>query len=383
MRSRWLLLTALLTLVALACGGGDDDDDGDATATPTATATAQPTATPTPTSTSTPTAAPSEAPARELSISSAAFGEGGSIPVRYSCDGLNVSPPLALDGLPSEAATLALVLDNPDAPGGTFDHWVRYDIPVRSEIAEGASSSLAVGGLGTAGSNDFGNTAYGGPCPPSGTHRYVFTIYALDGELGLAEGATKEQLEAAIEGRVVAQAQLSGTYNRDQAKRPPVGNFPETRVSANLTIGYKVDPSGRPVVFEPAELLAEIASIQAQWYQSGGVYVLVYEGLSIEETGPICPGNSIKTATGFLHLSNSPTAPGACLDTGIREPPVGLRECGEVVAYVTAIPTDVSGNLFGTIARFEPDGSIVGLTSFVPADAGAAPEVDLEALCGG
>ena len=325
MRSRRLLLAALLvlvTLVALACGGGDDDDDGDATATatPTATATAQPTAPPTPTSTPTPTATPTEAPARELSISSVAFGDGGQIPVRYSCDGLNVSPPLALEGLPSEAATLALVLDDPDAPGGTFDHWVRYDIPVRSEIAEGASSSLDGGGLGTAGSNDFGNTAYGGPCPPSGTHRYVFTIYALDGELGLAEGATKEQLEAAIEGRVVAQAQLIGTYSRDQAKRPPVGNFPETGVSANLAVGYKVDASGRPAAFEPAELPAETASIQAQWYQSGGVYVLVYEGLSIEETGPICPGNSIQTATGFLHLSNSPTAEGACLGMGIREP---------------------------------------------------------------
>ena len=380
-----LTLIALTLLLAAACGGGDDDDaDEAATATPTPAATAEQTATPTATSTpaQTPTATPTEAPPPEFSLASSAFAEGEPIPVRYSCDGLNVSPPLQIEGLPEGTATLALVLDDPDAPGGTFDHWLRYDIPVTAAIAEGAASNLDVGSLGTAGGNDFGNNAYGGPCPLSGTHRYVLTLYALDGELGLAEGATKDQLDAAIDGRIVAQTQLSGTYNRDQARRPPAGGFPATEVTANLTITYKVGDTRRPVTFEQSELPIPPATVQAQWYQADGRYVVVYNGLSLEQTGPLCPGNSLRTAAGFLHVSNAPTGEGACQGVTLLEPPVGVRACGEIVVYVTAIPSDLGGNLFGTVEVYPPDGSIIGLTSVAAVEPDGAPEVDLNTVCG-
>lgn len=143
-----------------------------------------------------------------MRVTSAAFGPGGEIPVRHTCDGGDVSPPLAVDGLPDGTRTLALVVDDPDAPGGTWDHWVAFDIPVAASVPEGADA------LGVAGVNSWGRAGYGGPCPPRGTHRYVFTVYAVDTVLGLDPGSTSAELRRALAGHVLARASLTGTYRR-------------------------------------------------------------------------------------------------------------------------------------------------------------------------
>ena len=147
------------------------------------------------------------APAVEFALTSSAFEANGRIPVRYSCEGADLSPPLAIAGLPEGTLSLALIMDDPDAPGGTFVHWVEFNIAPLSEIVENA------GPIGTQGRSSFGTNGYGGPCPPLGeTHRYFFTLYALDAELDLAAGATKAQLLAAMEGRVLVQTELVGLY---------------------------------------------------------------------------------------------------------------------------------------------------------------------------
>ena len=143
-----------------------------------------------------------------MRLSSTAFEPDGPIPRRYTCDGLDASPPLALADVPAAAVSLVLVMDDPDAPRGTWDHWVAYDIPVGTQIAE------AVAALGTPGRNSWGRTGYGGPCPPSGTHRYVFSVYAVDSRLGLAPGADKAAVLGAIAGHVLAEARLVGLYQR-------------------------------------------------------------------------------------------------------------------------------------------------------------------------
>ena len=143
-----------------------------------------------------------------MELTSDAFRNQARIPAKYTCEGDGVSPPLKITGIPAAAVSLALVLDDPDAPGGTWDHWVVYDMPLTQAIPEG----VAV--LGTAGRGSGGGTSYEGPCPPSGSHRYVFTAYALDTRLGLAAGADKATLLAAMEGHVLATATLLGRYSR-------------------------------------------------------------------------------------------------------------------------------------------------------------------------
>lgn len=143
-----------------------------------------------------------------MQLTSAAFGHNEQIPSRYTCDGDDISPPLTLAGIPAGAVSLALIVDDPDAPGGTWVHWVEFNIAPVEEIAEGAVA------LGTQGSNSWGRTGYEGPCPPSGTHRYFFKVSALDVELDLEQGASKEQVLAAVEGHVLAQAELIGLYSR-------------------------------------------------------------------------------------------------------------------------------------------------------------------------
>jgi len=150
-----------------------------------------------------------------IKLTSAAFKEGESIPHQYTCDGVNVSPPLEWGGVPKSAKTVAMIADDPDAPSGTWVHWIVYNLPAENiGMVENlpAGENLKAGGL--QGKNDFGNIGYGGPCPPSGTHRYFFKIYALDGELPLKAGATKPEVEKAMEGHIVAQGQLMGTYRR-------------------------------------------------------------------------------------------------------------------------------------------------------------------------
>ena len=151
----------------------------------------------------------------EIKLTSAAFKEGQPIPRTYTCDGVNVSPPLEWSGVPKTAKTLSVICDDPDAPAGTWVHWVLYNLPADNiGLVENlpATEKLAAGGF--QGRNDFEKIGYGGPCPPSGTHRYFFKIYGLDSELPLKAGATKSELLKAMEGHIVSQGQLMGTYRR-------------------------------------------------------------------------------------------------------------------------------------------------------------------------
>jgi hypothetical protein len=159
---------------------------------------------------------PLKKPANKImKIESTAFTANGMIPSVYTCDGQNISPDLNWDEPPLGTQSLALIVDDPDAPGQTFVHWVIYDLPPQIHHlpkAVAPQATLASGGV--QGKNDFGKLGYGGPCPPSGVHRYFFKLYALDRELGLKAGATKDQLEAAMNGHILAAAELIGRYSR-------------------------------------------------------------------------------------------------------------------------------------------------------------------------
>jgi Raf kinase inhibitor-like YbhB/YbcL family protein len=145
-----------------------------------------------------------------LALSSPAFQQHGIIPVQYTCDGKNISPPLTIAGVPPEAKTLALIVHDPDAPGGNWDHWLLWNIPSDTkQIEEGQVPAWAVAGM-----NDFKQQAYGGPCPPSGTHRYIFTLAALDSPLRLSSGARRQALEQAMDGHIIAKTELIGVYRR-------------------------------------------------------------------------------------------------------------------------------------------------------------------------
>jgi Raf kinase inhibitor-like YbhB/YbcL family protein len=142
-----------------------------------------------------------------MKITSSAFHEGANIPSKFTCDGSDTSPPLQIAGVPSGAKSLVLIVDDPDAPSGLFTHWLVWNIPPQTDsIAEGSAPK------GVQGANDFGKSGYGGPCPPLGTHRYSFKIFALDRELELRSGAKRSQVDAAMKGHVIAQGQLVGRY---------------------------------------------------------------------------------------------------------------------------------------------------------------------------
>ncbi len=144
-----------------------------------------------------------------MRISSPEFEDEGDIPARFTCAGEDISPPLLFEDVPADAVSLVLVMDDPDAPMGTWDHWVAYDIEPLSEVPAG------IGSLGTSGTNSWGRTGYGGPCPPSGTHRYYFQLFALDRRLGWEEGADKTSVLEAIHEHVVAEASLLGFFSRE------------------------------------------------------------------------------------------------------------------------------------------------------------------------
>ncbi len=145
-----------------------------------------------------------------LRISSSAFEDNGSIPVKYTCDGADVNPPLRIEGVPAGARSLALIVDDPDAPRGIWVHWVVWNIDPKTEEIKG--NTVPRGSI--QGVNDFVKRDYGGPCPPSGTHRYFFKLYALDALLNLSGDAGKAGLEKAMNGHVLAQAQIIGLYKR-------------------------------------------------------------------------------------------------------------------------------------------------------------------------
>jgi Raf kinase inhibitor-like YbhB/YbcL family protein len=146
----------------------------------------------------------------ELSIASPAFPSNGMIPKKYTCDGADVSPPLSIGNVPEKTRSLALIVDDPDAPMGTWVHWVVWNIAADTrDIPENTFPPEALQGT-----NDFGKQKYGGPCPPSGTHRYFFKLYALNAPLALKAGAAKAQVEEAMSGHLLGKAELVGIYRR-------------------------------------------------------------------------------------------------------------------------------------------------------------------------
>ncbi|MGJ3248935.1 MAG: YbhB/YbcL family Raf kinase inhibitor-like protein [Elainellaceae cyanobacterium] len=151
---------------------------------------------------------------KSMNLESAAFSQDGMIPSTYTCDGQDISPPLSWDAPPDGTESLALIADDPDAPSGTFVHWVLYNMPPDvQQLSEGATDSIASTG-GVQGKSDFGKQGYGGPCPPGGTHRYFFKLYALDTKLDLEPGATKADVVKAMEGHILANAELMARYSR-------------------------------------------------------------------------------------------------------------------------------------------------------------------------
>jgi Raf kinase inhibitor-like YbhB/YbcL family protein len=145
-----------------------------------------------------------------MQLSSPAFTDKGNIPARFTCQGEDINPRLDIEGVPEGAKSLVLIMDDPDAPMGTWDHWVVFNIaPETKTIAENGVPPGAVQGR-----NGWGNSEWGGPCPPSGTHRYVFKLYALDTTLSLGSGSQKGDVEGAMQGHLLAQATLTGLYGK-------------------------------------------------------------------------------------------------------------------------------------------------------------------------
>lgn len=145
-----------------------------------------------------------------MQITSPQFKKNEEMPDKYGCHGTNINPPLSFSDVPAGAKSLALIVDDPDAARGNWTHWVMFNIPPETrEIAEGQAPMGA-----TQGTNDFGNASYGEPCPPFGTHRYVFKIYALDAMLDLSAQTTKQDLEKAIAGHIFDRAEITGLFTR-------------------------------------------------------------------------------------------------------------------------------------------------------------------------
>lgn len=151
----------------------------------------------------------------ELTVTSPDFRPATSIPTSLTCDGQDRSPELSWHGVPPQTRSFALIAEDPDAPRGTWVHWIMYNIPGKLHRLTGGIDEEAQTPYGRQGRNDFGRFGYGGPCPPAGKpHRYFFRLYALDTELDLPPGATKEELQVAMHGHVVAEGGLMGTYER-------------------------------------------------------------------------------------------------------------------------------------------------------------------------
>ena len=163
-----------------------------------------------------PAEAAAAAPTASLKLHTAAFKPGADIPRKFTCTGPDVSPALDWDEPPAGTRSLALIMDDPDAPAGTWVHWVVFDLPASTrQLPEGVPKAEAVPGGGRQGVNDFGKTGYGGPCPPPGKpHRYFFKLYAVDRPLGLDARATKHDVEQAMQGHILAQGELVGRFGR-------------------------------------------------------------------------------------------------------------------------------------------------------------------------
>lgn len=142
-----------------------------------------------------------------LVVTSTKFKDGGEIPKKYTCDGENVNPPLKIQDIPENTQSMVLIVDDPDAPVGTWDHWIVWNIPPKNQIKENSVP-------GKEGINSFVQHSYGGPCPPSGTHRYFFKIYALDKKLNLNDNVKKPEVEKAMSGHILASGKIVGVYKR-------------------------------------------------------------------------------------------------------------------------------------------------------------------------
>jgi Raf kinase inhibitor-like YbhB/YbcL family protein len=148
-------------------------------------------------------------------LMSSAFPDSGFVPALYTCDGEDISPPMEWRGIPAGTASLVLVCDDPDAPGGSWIHWILYNIPATTDsLPEGLPTDSKLPDGSCQGFNSWGRSGYGGPCPPSGTHRYVFTLYALDTTLDLPSRVRIDGVRSAMEGHIAASTQLTGTYSR-------------------------------------------------------------------------------------------------------------------------------------------------------------------------
>jgi Raf kinase inhibitor-like YbhB/YbcL family protein len=153
--------------------------------------------------------------AMSFAVESTAFAEGGTIPKKYTCHGSDLSPELTWSGAPAGTQSLALIADDPDAPVGTWTHWIVWNIPPQSTLQEGVAKVETLSNGALQGKNDFKGIGYGGPCPPAGKpHRYFFKLYALDAKLDVKAGANRKELERAIEGHVLSQTQLMARYGR-------------------------------------------------------------------------------------------------------------------------------------------------------------------------
>ena len=150
-----------------------------------------------------------------LKLTSSAFIEKGNIPDKYTCKGKNISPPVTWEEAPEGAKSFTLICDDPDAPGGTWDHWILLNIPsAQTHLAEGIAARSQFENGSRHGKNSWGRNDYGGPCPPSGKHRYYFKIYALDTLLDLPAGATKKEVEHSMKGHILSEGQLMGYYQK-------------------------------------------------------------------------------------------------------------------------------------------------------------------------
>jgi hypothetical protein len=148
-----------------------------------------------------------------IAVESSAFSSMRTIPSKYTCDGKDISPPISWKKIPAKTQSIVLICDDPDAPGGAWVHWVCYDIPKTVDsLPENIPQSDTLEMGGKQGRTDFGKIGYGGPCPPSGTHRYFFKVYALDAMLGIQSGKTKREIERAMKGHILAQGELVGKY---------------------------------------------------------------------------------------------------------------------------------------------------------------------------
>jgi hypothetical protein len=171
-----------------------------------------------------------------------------------------------------------------------------------------------------------------------------------------------------------------GEPSKDGAGAKGRSEMPASQLKASLSGAYKVKPDGSRVPPRQEELPVPLDTVEAHWYRSGGMYVVAFRGLDLDESGPVCPGSSAQTDSGFEHVTNSPTEDRACEGAqNIAGLDAGVRICGPLVLYITEIPENTEGDLFASVERYAKRGRIVGVTGVVAADMSAAPEIDPEA----